>query len=96
MTQPKLPLGNILLNALQAPFRLEAASWKALIVPIVAVIATSLVPIVANTLHWGGAGGWLMLLPFWGAFALLALEYQRQLLLGAEACKKVPGLWRQY
>lgn len=96
MTNPRLPVGRLMLDALRAPFDLEAASWRALVKSVSVVIVAILLSVAANHLQLVGTGGWLMALPVWAAVAMLAMEYQRQLLLGAQACAAAPSLWRQY
>lgn len=97
MSNRKLSLWRTLVHALHAPFGLEAASWKALSVPVLATIASSLVPVAVNRLQWNSTAVWLVvMLLIWVALAWLALEFQRHILLGAAACRANPQPWHRY
>ena len=97
MPTHNLPLWKTLVHALRAPFSLETASWKALSVPVLATIVSSLLPVAVNRLQWSTTAVWLVvMLLIWVALAWLALEFQRHILLGAAACRANAQPWHRY
>ena len=96
MALPKLRVWNTLKIALAAPFGLRATSWKALGKPALAVAVVVMLPILMDQILRTGSAGWWFLFPFWATLAWFALEFQRQLLLGAGAAESTGGSWQRY
>lgn len=96
MSTRQLHIWKTLGDALRAPFSLDAASWKALAKPGLALVILSVFPFVVRYFQWGGTVLLIALMPIWAAVAWFAMNFQRHLLLGTAACE--PGLrpWRQY
>ena len=91
-----MPVWSTLGNALLAPFMLEASSWKALARPVLALLIVILLSFLGAYQQWNESVGASFLLLAYAAVAWCALEYQRQLLLGAAACKAAPMPWNTY
>ncbi len=83
-------------DALRAPFSLDAASWKALAKPGLALVILSVFPFVVRYFQWGVTVLLIALLPVWAAVAWFAMDFQRHLLLGAAACELGLRPRRQY
>jgi len=96
MTKPRVPMGSVIGRALIAPFYLEAASWKALVRPLLTLALVGLLPIAAGHLHMG----WVLQVTafgfLWIAILLLAWNFERHLLLGAAAGESDPRLRQRY
>ncbi len=96
MTKPRVPMGSVIGRALIAPFYLEAASWKALVRPLITLALVGLLPVAAGYFHLGwmvqvAAFGFL-----WIAIIWLAWNFERHLLLGAAAGESDPRLRQRY
>lgn len=96
MTKPRVPMRSVIGRALMAPFYLEAASWKALVRPLLTCALVGLLPVVAGYFHMGWV---LQLIAFgflWAAILWLAWNFERHLLLGAAAGESDPRLRQRY
>ena len=96
MTKPRVPMRSVIGRALIAPFYLEAASWKALVRPLITLTLVGLLPVAAGYFHMGwivqvAAFGFL-----WTAIIWLAWNFERHLLLGAAAGESDPRLRQRY
>jgi len=85
----------IVIRSLVAPFSLSAASWKALLKPVLALaVFTGLLIIISKfslnpTLHVFAQ------VPIWASIAWFALEYQCHLVIGQLGPKSEDRVWRR-
>jgi hypothetical protein len=92
MSARQLPIWNTLANAFCAPFRLDAASWKALGRPGLAFIIASALALVAKHMQWGDVVELLLLIPVYTTLAWFALEFQRCVLAGVNVIHWKPEI----
>jgi hypothetical protein len=96
MASHQLPIWKTLGAALDAPLSLATRSWKALALPLLALVGAIAIAFLVNYWRWSSTGWVATALLLLIATAWLALEFQRHLLLGATACKHEAPQWRRF
>ncbi|MBT8440633.1 MAG: hypothetical protein KJO91_12945, partial [Gammaproteobacteria bacterium] len=80
----KIPVLNLLIRSLAAPFTLEGASWIQLLRPAGLIVFFILLSFSGGYIGLGETPRSALALMLWAAQAWFAIEYQKQLLLGPQ------------
>ena len=96
MTASRLSIWPILIRSLIAPFSLSAASWKALLKPVLTLAAFITLLLIISKVSLNPTLHLFAQIPVWASIAWFALEYQRHLVTGPLETKSEDRLWRRY